>query len=189
HELAHSCQVNAPKQIVDTTIKPCMSTADAIRSDVNQGSSVGASPLHSKTQHECTKKTYNKICVNKIHGKLVQNSDLSTVAISSSFVTLHESEQSDELIPLLEKNLIVEQELMQQLSLIIGGASTAENKVMVGNTDSQILDQSSVSAQSIVHMFREAIRSGQNAILCWYHFAEKYDKRIDEVSVDKKVEM
>ncbi|CAG8448678.1 3913_t:CDS:2 [Cetraspora pellucida] len=33
----------------------------------------------------------------------------------------------------------------------------------------------------------QAIRSGQNAILCWYHFAEKYDKRIDEVSVDKKV--
>ncbi|CAG8832426.1 29705_t:CDS:2, partial [Racocetra persica] len=94
-ELAYSCQVNTLKQIVDTTIRPCLSTANVIKSDVNQKSS---------------------------------NSDLSTVAISSSFVTLSESEQSDELIPPLEKNLIIKQELIQQLSVIIGEASIAENK-------------------------------------------------------------
>ncbi|CAG8567466.1 10084_t:CDS:2, partial [Cetraspora pellucida] len=121
------------KHVVDTTIRPCLSTADAIRSDVNQESSVEASPLHGKTQHECTSercsaskitKSSEDIEINKFLDskdkkkvrKLIQNSDLSTVAISSSFVTLHESEQSDELIFSLEKNLIVEQKLMQQLS-------------------------------------------------------------------------
>ncbi|CAG8729627.1 29883_t:CDS:2, partial [Racocetra persica] len=66
-ELAHLCQVNTPKQIVDTTIRPCLSTADVIRSDVNQES----------------KKTCDEICVNKIHRKLVQNSDLSTSYITA----------------------------------------------------------------------------------------------------------
>ncbi|CAG8775739.1 33361_t:CDS:2, partial [Racocetra persica] len=112
-ELVHSCQVNTPKQIVDTTIRPCLSTADVIRSDVNQESS---------------------------------NSDLSTVAISSSFVTLSESEQSDELISPIEKNLIVKQELMQQLSVIIGGASTAENK------ESHITAETKASESSISHV-------------------------------------
>ncbi|CAG8711325.1 19174_t:CDS:2, partial [Racocetra persica] len=64
-ELAHSCQVNTPKQIVNTTIRPCLSTANVIRSDINQES---------------------------------------------------------------KKNLIVKQELMQQLSVIIGRASIAKNK-------------------------------------------------------------
>ncbi|CAG8517959.1 14367_t:CDS:2, partial [Cetraspora pellucida] len=96
-----------------------------------------------------------------------------------------ESEQNDELIPLLEKNLIVEHELIQQLSTTINNDEVSS--IFRRNTGSVDLDPSLVSAQSIVHMFREAIRSGQNAILCWYHFTEKYDKRIVEVSVDKKV--
>ncbi|CAG8649454.1 8596_t:CDS:1, partial [Diversispora eburnea] len=44
-----------------------------------------------------------------------------------------------------------------------------------------------VSAQTIVCIFRKAIRSTQDTILYWYHFAIKYDKRIDEVSVNNKV--
>ncbi|CAG8750809.1 21592_t:CDS:2, partial [Cetraspora pellucida] len=32
------------------------------------------------------------------------------------------------------------------------------------------------------------IRSGQDTILYWYHFAGKYDRRKDEVSVSNKVE-
>ncbi|CAI2196075.1 20216_t:CDS:2, partial [Funneliformis geosporum] len=98
-----------------------------------------------------------------------------------------ESEQNDELIPPLEKNLIVEQELIQQLSTTINNDEVSSIfRRDIGSVD---LDPSLVSAQSIVHMFREAIQSGQNAVLCWYYFAEKYDKRIDEVSANKKVDV
>ncbi|CAG8552722.1 8890_t:CDS:2, partial [Racocetra persica] len=82
-ELAHSCQVNTPKQIVDTTIRPCLSTADVIRFDVNQES---------------------------------------------------------------KKNLIVEQELIQQLSVIIGRASIAENK------EYHITAETKASESSVSHI-------------------------------------
>ncbi|CAG8600755.1 5915_t:CDS:2 [Diversispora eburnea] len=54
--------------------------------------------------------------------------------------------------------------------------------------DISINDLSPVSVQTIVCIFQKAIRSGQDTILYWYHFAGKYDKRIDEVSVSNKVD-
>ncbi|CAG8617496.1 5945_t:CDS:1, partial [Diversispora eburnea] len=115
--------------------------------------------------------------------------NLSTVTISSNLV-LNEFEQNDELISPQDKNLIVEQELTQQLSVTIDMSqyiSAKNNEVLAEDTDSQNLDSSSVSVQSIVHIFREAVRSSQKTILCWHYVAEKYDKRVDKVSIDKKI--
>ncbi|RIA79121.1 hypothetical protein C1645_841476 [Glomus cerebriforme] len=45
-------------------------------------------------------------------------------------------------------------------------------------------DPSSDTAQNIVFMFRKANKFGQEAILYWYYFIEKYDKRIDNLVAD-----
>ncbi|CAG8697762.1 5917_t:CDS:1, partial [Acaulospora morrowiae] len=101
------------------------------------------------------------------------------------------SKQNIELIDLPDKpltNLIVEQELQQQIAVTTGDNNSAmldENSMQ--DIDISINDLSPVSAQAIVCMFRKAIRSGQDTILYWYHFAGKYDRRIDEVSVSNKV--
>ncbi|PKC57473.1 hypothetical protein RhiirA1_472434 [Rhizophagus irregularis] len=42
-------------------------------------------------------------------------------------------------------------------------------------------DPSSDTAQNIVCMFKKAKKLGQEAILYWYYFIEKYDKRIDNL--------
>ncbi|GBB99841.1 hypothetical protein RclHR1_03650017 [Rhizophagus clarus] len=42
-------------------------------------------------------------------------------------------------------------------------------------------DPSSDTAQNIVCMFKKANKLGQEAILYWYYFIEKYDKRIDNL--------
>ncbi|CAG8765059.1 8056_t:CDS:1, partial [Rhizophagus irregularis] len=42
-------------------------------------------------------------------------------------------------------------------------------------------DPSSNTAQNIVCMFRKANKLGQEAILYWYYFIEKYDERINNL--------
>ncbi|CAG8790634.1 27398_t:CDS:2, partial [Gigaspora margarita] len=65
--------------------------------------------------------------------------------------------------------------------------SDMSNESSIQDNDISINDLSPVSAQTIGYIFRKAIRSGQDTILHWYHFAGKYDRRIDEVSVSNKV--
>ncbi|CAB4431698.1 unnamed protein product [Rhizophagus irregularis] len=51
-------------------------------------------------------------------------------------------------------------------------------------TSDQTLEEqnpSSDTAQNIVCMFKKANKLGQKAILYWYYFIEKYDKRIDNL--------
>src|ERR1043165_907372 len=83
------------------------------------------------------------------------------------------SDQHDEVIARLDKNIIVEQELKQQLS------SPAHTSTSDQTSEEQ--DPSSDTAQNIVCMFRKANKLGQEAILYWYYFIEKYDKRIDNL--------
>ncbi|GBB97275.1 hypothetical protein RclHR1_29550001 [Rhizophagus clarus] len=83
------------------------------------------------------------------------------------------SDQYDEVIAKLDKNIIVEQELKQQL-LSLAHTSTSDQT-------SKEQDPSSDTAQNIVCMFRKANKLGQKAILYWYYFIEKYDKRIDNL--------
>src|SRR5437763_7218049 len=82
------------------------------------------------------------------------------------------SDQHDEVIAKLDKNMIVEQELKQQLS-------SPAHTTMSDQTLEQ--DPSSDTAQNIVFMFKKANKFGQEAILYWYYFIEKYDKRIDNL--------
>ncbi|UZO03321.1 uncharacterized protein OCT59_023729 [Rhizophagus irregularis] len=52
-------------------------------------------------------------------------------------------------------------------------------------------DPSSNTAQNIVCMFRKANKLGQEAILYWYYFIEKYDERINNLvasGVKKKLQ-
>ncbi|CAG8735970.1 770_t:CDS:2, partial [Cetraspora pellucida] len=128
-------------------------------------------------------KKCQEIFVTKNHEKSSdQISDMSSNKIS---------EQNIELIDSPDKpltNLIVEQELQQQIAMSTGGNNSAmvvENSMQ--DIDISINDLSPVLAQTIVCIFRKAIRSGQDTILYWYHFAGKYDRRIDEVSVSNKV--
>ena len=83
------------------------------------------------------------------------------------------SDQHDEVIAKLDKNIMVEQELKQQLSLS-AHTSTSDQTL-------EEQDPSSDTAQNIVFMFRKANKFGQEAILYWYYFIEKYDERIDNL--------
>ncbi|CAB4396834.1 unnamed protein product [Rhizophagus irregularis] len=83
------------------------------------------------------------------------------------------SDQYDEVIAKLDKNIIVEQELKQQLS------SPAHTTTLDQTLEGQ--DPSSDTAQNIVCMLRKANKLGQEAILYWYYFIEKYDERIDNL--------
>jgi len=83
------------------------------------------------------------------------------------------SDLHDEVIAKLDKNIIVEQELKQQLS------SPAHTSTSDQTLEEQ--DPSSDTAQNIVCMFRKANKLGQEAILYWCYFIEKYDKRIDNL--------
>ena len=67
----------------------------------------------------------------------------------------------------------MKQELKQQLSLP-AHTSTSDQTL-------EEQDPSSDTAQNIVCMFRKANKLGQEAILYWYYFIEKYDKRIDNL--------
>src|SRR3954464_7746764 len=69
------------------------------------------------------------------------------------------SDQHDEVIAKLDKNIIVEQELKQQLS-------SPAHTTMSDQTLEQ--DPSSDTAQNIVFMFKKANKFGQEAILYWY---------------------
>src|SRR5256886_129367 len=81
------------------------------------------------------------------------------------------SDQHDEVIAKSDKNIIVEQELKQQLS------SPAHTFTSDQTSEEQV--SSSDVTQNIVCMFRKANKLGQEAILYWCYFIEKYDKRID----------
>ncbi|PKY60742.1 hypothetical protein RhiirA4_412800 [Rhizophagus irregularis] len=83
------------------------------------------------------------------------------------------SDLHDEVIARLDKNIIVEQELKQQLS------SPAHTSTSDQTSEGQ--DPSSDTAQNIVCMFKKANKLGQEAILYWCYFIEKYDKRIDNL--------
>ncbi|CAG8625892.1 15864_t:CDS:2, partial [Funneliformis mosseae] len=85
------------------------------------------------------------------------------------------SDLHDEVIAKLDKNIIVEQELKQQLS------SPAHTSTSDQTLEEQ--DPSSDTAQNIVCMFRKTNKLGQEAILYWCYFIEKYDKRIDNLVV------
>ena len=83
------------------------------------------------------------------------------------------SDQHDKVIAKLDKNIIVEQELKQQLS--------SPAHISTSDQTSEEQNPSSDTVQNIVCMFRKANKLGQKAILYWYYFIEKYDKRIDNV--------
>ncbi|UZO24471.1 uncharacterized protein OCT59_016769 [Rhizophagus irregularis] len=85
------------------------------------------------------------------------------------------SDLHNEVIAKLDKNIIVEQELKQQL-LTPAHTSTSDQTL-------EEQDPSSDTAQNIVCMFRKANKLGQEAILYWCYFIEKYDKRIDNLVV------
>ena len=67
----------------------------------------------------------------------------------------------------------MEQELKQQLS------SPAHTFTSDQTLEEQ--DPSSDTTQNIVCMFKKANKLSQEAILYWYYFIEKYDKRIDNL--------
>ena len=67
----------------------------------------------------------------------------------------------------------MEQELKQLLS------SPAHTSTSDQTSEGQ--DSSSDTAQNIVCMFKRANKLGQEAILYWCYFIEKYDKRIDNL--------
>src|ERR1043166_7841280 len=85
------------------------------------------------------------------------------------------SDLHDEVIAKLDKNIIVEQELKQQLS------SPAHTYTSDQTSEEQ--DPSSDTTQNIdiVCMFKKANKLGQEAILYWCYFIEKYDKGIDNL--------
>uniref|UniRef100_U9TWG0 Uncharacterized protein n=1 Tax=Rhizophagus irregularis (strain DAOM 181602 / DAOM 197198 / MUCL 43194) TaxID=747089 RepID=U9TWG0_RHIID len=85
------------------------------------------------------------------------------------------SDLHNEVIAKLDKNIIVEQELKQQL--LTPAHTSTSDQTLEGQ------DPSSDTAQNIVCMFRKANKLGQEAILYWYYFIEKYDKRIDNLVV------
>ena len=86
-------------------------------------------------------------------------------------------EEPDEAVTKLDKNIIVEQELKQQL-LAPAYVSISE-QILEEVPEVSDQDSSSDSAQNIICMFRKAIKFDQEAILYWCCFIEKYDKRID----------
>ncbi|CAH1769132.1 10855_t:CDS:2, partial [Entrophospora sp. SA101] len=98
--------------------------------------------------------------------KKLQAQDLSSV---------NTSKLPDDLIIKLDKNLITEWELKQQLSMSIS--------IPIASDQLRDQDSSSVTAESIVYIFYKAIQSGQEGIRYWYYFIEKYDKKIDEVVI------
>ena len=73
----------------------------------------------------------------------------------------------------MDKNIIVEQELKQQLS--------SPAHTFTSDQTSEEQDPSSDTTQNIVCMFRKANKLGLEAILYWYYFIEKYDKRINNL--------
>ncbi|CAG8554218.1 1210_t:CDS:2 [Racocetra fulgida] len=131
----------------------------------------------------------------------ISNSDISEISVTKNHEKSSDQisdmfsnkipEQNIELIDFSNKpltNLIIEQELQQQIAM----STKSNNSSMVVENSMQdidifINDLSPVSAQTIVCIFRKVIRSSQDTILYWYHFAGKYDRRIDEVSVSNKV--
>ncbi|CAG8463081.1 7787_t:CDS:2 [Gigaspora rosea] len=107
-----------------------------------------------------------------------------------------QSEKQQEQIALqdeingLQQNIAQQREVIEKYTALVrkwskefnnNSATLDENSIHI---DISINDLSPVSAQTIVYIFRKAIRSGQDTILHWYHFA---DRRIDEVSVSNKV--
>ncbi|CAG8766255.1 11664_t:CDS:10, partial [Gigaspora margarita] len=90
--------------------------------------------------------------------------------------TFNTSKLPDDLIIKLDKNLITEQELKQQLSIPIS--------IPIASDRLRDQDSFSITAESIVYVFYKAIQSGQEGILYWYYFIEKYDKKIDEVVIN-----
>ncbi|CAG8840336.1 22239_t:CDS:2, partial [Gigaspora margarita] len=141
-------------------------------------------------------KSHDQISVILNHRKYDQiqdtsASDIKSALVKSSELILIDSEQNVESEDSLDKpltNQIVEQELRQQISMPIrDNSSGILNEDAMRDIDIFTNDLSPVSAQTIVCIFRKAIRSTQDTILYWYHFAIKYDKRIDEFSVNNKV--
>ncbi|CAG8608049.1 13938_t:CDS:1, partial [Cetraspora pellucida] len=122
--------------------------------------------------------------VNKIHDQNLDGSlSLSKPSINSDstdpFEYNYDLSQPD-------KNQIVEQDLKQELS-----ASSTSRKNITSNQN--LLDgenqHNQVTAQSIVCMFRKAIQSGQEEILHWCRYIERYDKRVNEITSDGKVKI
>ncbi|CAG8775083.1 20091_t:CDS:2, partial [Racocetra fulgida] len=122
--------------------------------------------------------------VNKIHDQNLDGSlSLSKPSINSDstdpFEYNYDLSQPD-------KNQIVEQDLKQELS-----ASPTSRKNITSNQN--LLDgenqHNQVTAQSIVCMFRKAIQSGQEEILHWCRYIERYDKRVNEITSDGKVKI
>ncbi|PKY49120.1 hypothetical protein RhiirA4_405114 [Rhizophagus irregularis] len=101
---------------------------------------------------------------------------INATKLTCNLENREDSLRSESLIAKLDKNIIMEQELKQQLS---SPAHTLSSD--------QILKQDSSSsdtAQNIACMFRKAIKVGQEVILYWCYFIEKYDKMIDNFIAD-----
>ncbi|POG65017.1 hypothetical protein GLOIN_2v1782198 [Rhizophagus irregularis DAOM 181602=DAOM 197198] len=112
---------------------------------------------------------------------LSQSYEANSESIKSASCVLSKQPQElksdlhDEVIAKLDKNIIMEQELKQQLS------SPAHTSTSDQTLEEQ--DPSLDTAQNIVCMFRKANKLSQEAILYWCYFIEKYNKRIDNLVV------
>ncbi|CAJ0829585.1 13439_t:CDS:2, partial [Entrophospora sp. SA101] len=93
----------------------------------------------------------------------------------------------------LDKNQIVEQDLKQELSTSPSSGKNMNYSHSVTAFGDNLLDDkkqdTQVTAQSIVRMFQKAIQSGCEEILHWYHYTERYDKRVNEVFSNGKVKI
>ena len=141
-----------------------MLTSEQDEQDLSQSYEASSENIRSAS---CVLSKQPQVNASKLACNL-ENREDSSRSESCDMVEL-KPDQHDEVIAKLDKNIIVEQELKQQLS------SPAHTTM-----SDQTLEQDP-SAQNIVFMFKKANKFGQEAILYWYYFIEKYDKRIDNL--------
>src|SRR5437763_5480107 len=144
-----------------------MLTSEQDEQDLSQSYEASSESIRSAS---CVLSKQPQVNASKLTCNLENREDSSR--LESCDMEELKSDQHDEVIAKLDKNIIVEQELKQQL---LSPAHTT----MSDQTLEQ--DPSSDTAQNIVFMFKKANKFGQEAILYWYYFIEKYDKRIDNL--------
>jgi hypothetical protein len=145
-----------------------MSTSEQDEQDLSQSYEASSESIRSAS---CVLSKQPQVNASKLACNLENREDSSRS--ESCDIEELKSDQHDEVIAKLDKNIIVEQELKQQLS------SPAHTSTSDQTSEEQ--DPSSDTAQNIVCMFKKANKLGQEAILYWCYFIEKYDKRIDNL--------
>ena len=101
-------------------------------------------------------------------------------------------EQDDELIPeeSLDKNQIVEQGLIQELSFDACSSISTENNVSSTDTNSSCNGSENMisgSAQHLSYLFDTAIKSGQQEILDWYNYSLEFESKVDALTADGRI--